>query len=73
MVSELGPQSGRPVPVIWVDTGYLPAETYQYADLLVQRLQLKLVVAQAAMSPARMEALHGRLWETEQVGDLELY
>jgi len=73
MVSELGQQSGRPVPVIWVDTGYLPAETYQYADLLVQRLQLKLVVAQAAMSPARMEALHGRLWETEQVGDLELY
>ena len=73
MVSELGQQTGRPVPVIWVDTGYLPAETYQYADLLVQRLQLKLVVAQAAMSPARMEALHGRLWETEQVGDLELY
>jgi phosphoadenosine phosphosulfate reductase len=73
MVSELGQQAGRPVPVIWVDTGYLPAETYQYADLLVQRLQLQLVVAQATMSPARMEALHGRLWETEQVGDLELY
>jgi len=73
MVSELGQQTGRPVPVIWVDTGYLPPETYQYADQLVQRLQLNLVVAQATMSPARMEALHGRLWETEQVGDLELY
>ena len=25
------------------------------------------------MSPARMEALHGRLWETGQVSDLETY
>ena len=73
MVSQLGQQTGHPVPVIWVDTGYLPAETYQYADRLVQQLQLHLVVAQSPISPARMEALHGRLWETEQVGDLELY
>lgn len=73
MVSVLGQQSGRPVPVIWVDTGYLPPETYQYADRLSQQLQLQLVVAQSPISPARMEALHGRLWETEQVGDLELY
>lgn len=73
MVSELGQQTGQPVPVIWVDTGYLPAETYQYADRLVQQLQLHLEVAQSPISPARMEALHGRLWETEQVGDLELY
>jgi phosphoadenosine phosphosulfate reductase len=73
MVSELGQQTGLAVPVIWVDTGYLPAETYQYADQLVQRLQLNLVVAQATLSPARMEALHGRLWESGQVGDFELY
>jgi len=73
MVSALGQQTGLPVPVIWVDTGYLPAETYQYADRLVQQLQLHLVVAQSPISPARMEALHGRLWETEQVGDLEIY
>ena len=73
MVSELTAKSGRQVAVLWVDTGYLPPETYQYAERLVEQLQLQLVVAQSAMSPARMEALHGRLWETDQLGDLELY
>jgi len=73
MVSELTAKSGRQVAVLWVDTGYLPQETYQYAEQLVEQLQLQLVVAQSAMSPARMEALHGRLWETDQLGDLELY
>jgi phosphoadenosine phosphosulfate reductase len=73
MVSELAQRSGQPVQVIWVDTGYLPAETYQYADLLTDRLQLRLHVAQAQLSPAHMEARHGRLWETGKVEDLELY
>ena len=63
----------RPVPVIWVDTGYLPPETYTYAEELMQRLGLRVHVAQSTISPARMEALHGRLWETGQVGDLETY
>lgn len=63
----------RPVPVIWVDTGYLPAETYTYAEMLIERLGLQVHVAQAKVSPARMEALHGRLWETGRVEDLELY
>jgi phosphoadenosine phosphosulfate reductase len=63
----------RPVPVIWVDTGYLPAETYTYAEMLIERLALQVHVAQAKVSPARMEALHGRLWETGRVEDLELY
>ena len=62
-----------PVTVIWVDTGYLPVETYQYADSLIQLLGLQVHVAQAPMSPARMEALHGKLWETGQVDDLETY
>ncbi|MEN9766960.1 phosphoadenylyl-sulfate reductase [Vulcanococcus sp.] len=66
-------QLDQPVPVIWVDTGYLPPETYQYAQTLLDRLGLRLHVAQASMSPARMEALHGRLWETGQVDDLETY
>ena len=47
MVSELAQQTGQPVQVIWVDTGYLPPETYHYADLLSERLQLRLHVAQA--------------------------
>jgi phosphoadenosine phosphosulfate reductase len=63
----------RPVPVIWVDTGYLPPETYTYAEALMERLGLRVHVAQSAMSPARMEALHGRLWETGRVDDLQTY
>jgi phosphoadenosine phosphosulfate reductase len=62
-------QLEAPVRVIWVDTGYLPAETYHYADCLTRQLGLQLHVAQATMSPARMEALHGKLWETGQVDE----
>lgn len=61
------------VPVIWVDTGYLPPETYRYAQTLCDRLGLQPVVAQSPVSPARMEALHGRLWETGRDSDLDLY
>jgi phosphoadenosine phosphosulfate reductase len=64
---------GCTIPVVWVDTGYLPPETYRYAQQLSQRLGLAPHVAQAELSPARMEALHGRLWETGNVEDLELY
>ena len=73
MVSELAERSGQPVQVIWVDTGYLPPETYHYADQLSERLRLSLHVAQGAISPAHMEARHGRLWESGEVGDLERY
>jgi len=71
MLSQL--PDGADVPVIWVDTGYLPEETYRYSEQLVEQLKIRLVVAQGSLSPARMEALHGRLWETGQVDDLELY
>ena len=50
-------------PVIWIDTGYLPAETYRYAEILQRRLNLNLHAYQAEITPARMEALSGRLWE----------
>jgi len=73
MVSELGQRLGEPVQVIWVDTGYLPAETYHYADQLSSRLALRLHVAQGVISPAHMEARHGRLWESGDLADLELY
>jgi phosphoadenosine phosphosulfate reductase len=61
------------IPVIWIDTGYLPAETYRYADELASRLDLNLHVYQSEQSPARMEALYGRLWETGEVADLQQY
>ena len=61
------------IPIIWVDTGYLPKETYIYAKQLEERFGLDLRVTQSPMSPARMEALFGRLWETSKVEDLEKY
>ena len=61
------------IPVIWVDTGYLPTETYHFAEQLTERLQLNLKVYQSPLSPARMEALHGKLWEKDDVEALNLY
>jgi phosphoadenosine phosphosulfate reductase len=58
MVTQVLPE----IPVIWVDTGYLPATTYVFAEELTQRLNLNLKVYQSPISPARMEALYGTLW-----------
>ena len=71
MLSQL--PDGDAIPVIWVDTGYLPEETYRYSAQLTELLKIRLVVAQSAMSPARMEALHGRLWDSGKLDDLEMY
>ncbi|MFK8185736.1 MAG: phosphoadenylyl-sulfate reductase [Phormidesmis sp.] len=61
------------IPVIWIDTGYLPVETYRFAHKLTQRLSLNLKVYQSPMSPARMEALHGKLWEEGTVEAFNKY
>jgi phosphoadenosine phosphosulfate reductase len=61
------------IPVLWVDTGYLPPETYRFADALTERLGLNLHVFQSPVSPARMEALHGRPWEEGTVEALDRY
>jgi phosphoadenosine phosphosulfate reductase len=61
------------IPIIWVDTGYLHAETYRFAEQLTQRLNLNLKIYQSPMSPARMEALYGKLWEKQDVESLNLY
>ena len=66
-------KSSKKIKVIWIDTGYLPKETYNYSEELTKLLGLNLVVAQSPISPARMEALHGRLWETGLKEDLEKY
>jgi len=59
--------------VIWIDTGYLPKETYDYAEQLTSLFGLDLIVSQSSISPARMEALYGRLWEQGVTKDLEKY
>ena len=51
------------VPVILIDTGYLFPETYRFIDDLVVKLGLNLRVYQSRVSPAWLEARHGRLWE----------
>jgi phosphoadenosine phosphosulfate reductase len=61
------------IPVIWVDTGYLPPETYRFAEELTKKLDLNLKVYQSPLSPARMEALYGKLWEQNEVEAFNLY
>ncbi|WP_223788888.1 phosphoadenylyl-sulfate reductase [Marinicella meishanensis] len=60
------------IPVILIDTGYLFPETYQYAELLTDRLGLNLQVHQSPVSAARFESQHGPLWEAGLPG-LERY
>ncbi len=69
LVTQVSPN----IPVIWIDTGYLPAETYRFAHELTTRLKLNIHVYQSSTSPARMEALQGTLWESDDVDDLNLY
>lgn len=61
------------IPVIWIDTGYLPKETYLFAEELTQKLQLNLKVYQSTLSPARMEAIYGKLWDKKDLDSLNLY
>ncbi len=71
MVSKLCLQ--RKIKIFWIDTGYLPLETYQYAEKLIEDLALEVEVLQSELSPARMEAIYGKLWETNKVNDLDKY
>ena len=63
----------KKIKIFWVDTGYLAPETYQYAEKLIDNLSLEVEVLQSELSPARMEAKYGKLWETNQESDLDKY
>lgn len=54
------------IPVIFLDTGYLFPETYQFAEALTERLGLRLEVFGPRMTAARQEALYGRLWDGDE-------
>ena len=71
MVSQLSLQ--KKIKIFWIDTGYLPQETYHYAEKLIDNLSLEVEVLQSELSPARMEAKYGRLWETQKESDLDKY
>ncbi len=58
------------IPVVFIDTGFLFPETYQYAEELSATFKLDLRIYQPTVSAARMQALWGNLWENgaEQYG-----
>lgn len=60
------------MPVVFIDTGYLFAETYRYADKLASKYGLDIRVYNPQITPARQEALYGKLWEQGKEG-LEKY
>ena len=61
------------IPVIWIDTGYLPPETYRFAEKLTNKFDLNLHIYQSTLSPARMEALYGKLWQKNDLEALNRY
>jgi len=69
LVTQVVPQ----IPIIWIDTGYLPKETYLFAEELTNKLNLNLKVYQSQLSPARMEAIYGKIWQDKSVESLNLY
>ena len=61
------------VKIFWIDTGYLPSETYKYANKLTKLLSLKIEILQSEISPAHMEAIYGKLWEGNNSMDIDKY
>lgn len=54
------------IPVVFVDTGYHFAETYTYLEQLRERFpQLEIAAYAPSITAARLEAVHGRLWEDD--------
>ena len=70
---HLATQVKPDIPVIWIDTGYLPPETHEFAAELTERLDLNLRVYRGDLSPEEMEMAYGRLWESDDLADLNRY
>lgn len=56
------------IPVVFIDTGFLFPETYQYAEELTSKFDLDLRIYQPTVSAARLQALYGNLWENGKEG-----
>ena len=65
LISENAPR----IPVIFVDTGYLFPETYQYIEKLKQQFEVDLRIYQPRITSAYQEALYGKLWEQGEEGN----
>ena len=53
----------KDIPILFVDTGYLFPETYQYAELLREKLGIEPKIYSATISPLYQQIRFGRLWE----------
>jgi len=53
------------IPVVFIDTGYLFPETYQFVETLSNRLDLNLQIYRSVRSPAWQEAAEGQRWEKD--------
>ena len=56
------------IPIIFIDTGYLFPETYQFAEQLIKTWSLNIRTYHPTYSAARLEALYGKLWEQGDKG-----
>jgi len=56
------------IPIIFIDTGFLFPETYQYGEELSAKFDLDLRIYQPTISAARIQALWGNLWENGKEG-----
>ena len=56
-------------PVIFIDTGYLFPETYHYAEMLTNLLNINLKTYTPKYTAARIKALWGDIWEQGEVGE----
>ncbi|NCF89345.1 MAG: phosphoadenylyl-sulfate reductase [Verrucomicrobiaceae bacterium] len=56
------------IPIIFIDTGYLFPETYQFAAQLIKTWNLDIRTYHPTYSSARLEALYGKLWEQGDKG-----
>ncbi len=65
LIREHAPET----PIIFVDTGYCFAETYQFAQSFIDKWGLDIRIYNPAISAARQEALYGRLWEEGAEGN----
>lgn len=58
-------RAGGGLPIYFIDTGFLHAETYQHCNALKEKWNLHLRTMTPAISTAHMEALHGKeLWKS---------
>jgi phosphoadenosine phosphosulfate reductase len=64
LIHEYAPK----IPVVFIDTGFLFPETYQYAEKLTSMFDLDLRTYHPTVSAARMQALWGKLWDDGKDG-----